>query len=138
LRNFWCGPGLLLLLCVGCTPPVSSVHTPPTPLVVVATPEVVAARLHPVPALEEAAGQLADALGVPGEQVRVRMQIQGCMTCTAKQNSVAASLTGLAVADAIPQLEAGATLWLFVQNFTCQYTFDGTTFTPKHCQFGPV
>lgn len=127
--------GLLLSLYNGCTPSTSA---PATPLPVVATPEVVAARLRPVAELHEAAEQLADALDVPAEQVRVRIQTQGCITCNVEQNAAASSLQGLAVDEAVAQIEPGAMLWLFVQTFTCTYRFDGVQFTPTQCQIAPL
>jgi hypothetical protein len=105
---------------------------------VAATPEVVAAQLTAVNDLQLAAQQVADELGVAPEQVRVRIQLQSCITCNLEENAAATSQEGLSVAEAVEQIEPNATLWLFVQNFTCTYTFDGERFAPQTCQFAPL
>jgi hypothetical protein len=124
----------------GCTPftskAESAVIANQPPLVV--TPEVVAARLHPVAALPEAAGELASLLGVAPEQVRVRLRLTSCITCNLNEVEAAGSREGLAVGAAAEQLEPDMTLWLFVQNFTCTYLYDGKFLRPRQCQLAPI
>jgi hypothetical protein len=88
--------------------------------------------------LPAAADQLAKVVGVPVDQVRVRIQPQSCVTCNLEENAKATSLAGLSVDEAAQRLKATDTLWLFVQKFTCIYRFDGETFTPQGCQSTPV
>ena len=103
-----------------------------------ATPEVVAARLHPVAALPEAACELASLLGVDQDEVRVRLQPKSCITCKLNKVEEASAREGLAVGVAAERLESHMTLWLFVQNFTCTYLYDGRFLRPRQCQISPI
>lgn len=130
---------VFFILCSGCAQSAPQVNsksvTLPTGTV---TPEVVAARLTEVDDLESAARQLADALGVAADQVRARLRFDQCITCNADQYATASSTAGLTLAEAEERLKPGATLWLFVDTFTCTYIFDGTHFTPQTCQIAPL
>lgn len=128
-----------LLLCAGCTQSTPRVSNEPVALPAGAvTPEAVAAQLTEVDTLDNAAQQLASALGVAAEQVRVRLRFDQCITCNADQYATASSSAGLTLAEASERLQPGATLWLFVDTFTCTYSFDGTRLTPQTCQFAPL
>jgi hypothetical protein len=126
----------LIFALVGCSyrPPAGEMSK----VAVKATPEVVAAQLHPVVALPEAAADLARELGVSPDQVRVRMQLKSCITCNLNQHAAASSLEGLPVEAAAEQLEPDITLWLFVQDFICTYSYDGRYLRPRQCQISPL
>jgi hypothetical protein len=103
-----------------------------------ATPGDIEQQLSPAPSLADAAAQLAGVLGVSPEAVRVRIRPRGCITCSTEENAAATSLAGIAVAEAAARLQPDDNLWLFVQQLTCMYHFDGNTFTPQGCQLAPV
>lgn len=128
-----------LLLGAGCTQATLRVNGEPVALPARAvTPEAVAAQLTEVETLGNAAEQLAGALGVTADQVRVRIRFDQCITCNADQYATASSAAGLTLAEAEARLQPGAMLWLFVDAFTCTYTFDGAHLTPQTCQIAPL
>jgi hypothetical protein len=131
---------LLVLILAGCALFASAAQEDPvaSQLPIVATPEVVAAHLHAVAALPEAAAELAKLLGVSPQQVRVRMQLKSCITCNLAEHEAASSLEGLPVERAAEQLEADTLLWLFVQDFTCVYTYDGQYLRPRRCELSHI
>lgn len=136
---------LLLAACGPRTPervPAGQADTPPTaaptPDVSQVDPAAVAAQLTPAASLADAAAQMAGALAVDEEQVRVRVQETGCTLCSIEENQANATVAGLSVADAAAVLQPGATLWLFVGRLTCTYSFDGASYSPKSCQFAPL
>jgi hypothetical protein len=130
---------LLLSLCAACAQTAPRGNNEPVVLSIGSvTPAAVAEELIEVDSLAQAAQQLADALGVAADQVRVRIRFDQCITCNADQYAAASSSTGLTLAEAEERLKPGATLWLFVDAFTCTYSFDGTRLTPQTCQFAPL
>jgi hypothetical protein len=130
---------LLLILYAACaqTAPRDT-HEPVVLSIGSVTPAAVAEELTEVAGLEQAAQQLAGALGVAADQVRVRIQFDQCITCNADQYAAASSSAGLTLAEAGEQIKPGATLWLFVGTLTCTYSFDGTHLTPQTCQNSPL
>ena len=136
----------LILLCLACTILVTACgaskqtvqaapQSQPTAVVLPAvTPAAIAAKLAPTATLAAAAQALATALGIAPDNVRVRIK-GNCSVCEAEKLQKATSLNGVSVAEAVKLLPANYDFWLFVQNFTCAYHFDGKTYTPKSCQF---
>lgn len=124
------------LLLAGCNHPAASAPAPVAPLQV--TPSAVTGELTPAPSLADAANQLADALDVSPAAVRVRIRPRGCTVCSEDENRAATSVAGLAVEEAAARLQAGDDLWLFVQQLTCQYHFDGKALRPQQCQLAPI
>lgn len=100
----------------------------------VMTPSAVAAKLTPTTTLDEAAKQVAASLAIPPDNMRVRIKV-ACSVCDAEKLQKATSLNGVSIAEAKKLLQANYDFWLFVQNFTCAYHFDGKTYTPQSCQF---
>ena len=112
----------------------ASLEKPKTVVVLPAvTPAAVAAKLTPTTNLAAAAQQVATLLSIPQDAVRVRIKL-GCIVCEIDNAKDKTSVAGLSVGDAVTQLKPDNDLWLFVQNFTCSYHFDGKTYTPKSCQ----
>lgn len=126
-----------LLLMAACNRTTSQT-TAITQAPIVMTPSVIEEQLSPALSLASAAAQLADALGVSSEAVRVRIRPRGCITCSAEENQEATSLVGLAVAEASAHLQPDDDLWLFVQQLTCMYHFNGSTLIPQGCRLAPV
>jgi hypothetical protein len=142
-RMIRCRLPALLVVCgilLGACARSSAVANAPTPTLAPprVTPAAIAAKLAPTATLAEAANQLAQALGVSPDNVRVRMPPQGCLSCGQTTDQAAGSLAGLAVAEAAQQVQTGAQLWLFVQQLSCNYHFDGQRFTPHGCQLAPL
>jgi hypothetical protein len=130
---------LFLSLCAACAQTAPRGNNEPVVLSIGSvTPAAVAEELTEVDSLAQAAQQLADALNVAADQVRVRIRFDQCITCNADQYAAASSSTGLTVTEAAEQLEPGATLWLFVGTLTCTYSFDGTHLMPQTCQNAPL
>jgi hypothetical protein len=128
---------IVLLLITACTRPTSQTPSINEALAAV-TPSAIEQQLSPAPSLASAAAQLAGALGVSPEAVRIRIRPRGCITCSTEENATATSLAGIAVAEASVHLQPNDDLWLFVQQVTCMYHFDGNTFTPQGCRLAPV
>ena len=111
--------------------------TEPPVVLLVVTPAVITAKLTPTATLLAASQQVATALDVPPAAVRVRIKLN-CIVCEIDNAKDKTSIAGLSVSDAATQLQPNTDLWLFVQNFTCAYHFDGEKFAPKSCQFAPL
>ena len=106
---------------------------PTTVVLPAVTPAAIAAKLAPTTTLDAAAQALATELGIAPNNIRVRIK-GNCAVCEAEKLQKATSLNGVSVAEAIKLLPENYDFWLFVQNFTCSYHFDGKTYMPKSCQ----
>lgn len=101
------------------------------------SPEALTAALTGTASLGEAAAQLAQALGVQPDQVRVRIQDSQCSVCNIESRAKLGSLEGLTVEEAAPLIEANATFWLFVDDIVCEYVLRDAVYTPQACRVAP-
>jgi len=101
------------------------------------TPSAIAAKLTPTTTLDDAAKQVAASLTISPDNMRVRIKV-ACSVCDAEKLQKATSLNGVSIPEAKKLLQANYDFWLFVQNFTCTYHFDGKTYTPQSCQFSAL
>jgi hypothetical protein len=146
----WLALAFVLLAACG-TEPVEEPGTPPATASPVASlsatpaldrsridPDQITAVLAPTTTLAEAAAQLAAALDVPVDQVRLRLERSGCSWCDAQAGSADESLAGLPVMAASGRIKAHDRFWLFVADLTCYYQYDGVRYTPQSCQWAPL
>lgn len=105
---------------------------------VTATPDAVLAELSAAASLEATAADLAAALGVEPQAVRVRVETSTCSVCTGQEDAELHAAEGLSLADAATRLVPGDGFYLFVGDFTCYYRYDGATYTPRICEYAPA
>ncbi len=128
----------LLTACGSSEPtPQPTTNQPANIVLPAVTPSAIAAKLTPTTTLDEAAKQVAASLAIPPDNMRVRIKA-ACSVCDAEKFQKATSLNGVSVPEAKKLLQANLDFWLFVQNFTCAYHFDGKTYTPQSCQFSAL
>ena len=134
----------LLLAACGAPPPpqqaLPTVATTPAQAVILpdVTPEVVAGQLQQAATLQEAADQVANALQIDAQALRVRIQRDGCTVCALEENRENTSVEGLSLLDAAARLQPEDQLYLFVSRFACIYRYDGQFFTPQECRRIPI
>lgn len=143
---------LVVTACAGPQPPVQvldaaeagaaeqaeATATQPVPIMVPATPEAVLTDLGVADSLEASAADLAEALGVDPQRVRVHIQTSTCTICKVQEDAALRSVEGLSLEDAAKRIVPGEGFFLFVGRFTCFYRYDGTTYTPRTCQYAPI
>lgn len=100
-------------------------------------PEAIAARLTGTATLDEAAAQLAAALGVQPDRVRVRIQDSRCSVCNVQARAQLGSLDGLSAEEAAPLIDVNATFWLVVDDLVCEYALREAVYTPQACRIAP-
>lgn len=103
-----------------------------------ATPDTVLAHLSAAVSLEATGADLASALNVEPQAVRVRIQTSTCSVCTGQEDPKLHTAEGLSLDEAATYLVPGDGFYLFVGDFTCYYRYDGATYTPRTCQYAPA
>jgi hypothetical protein len=123
-----------LVWVAGCT--LSKVAAPtPAPV----NPDVLMMQLTPAATLEQAAKQLAVALGTTVDVIRVRMTTGVCIPCSGVVESpVRAEPAGVPVNKVSLPLARGSLLWLSADDLTCFYYFDGEKLAPQSCRIMPT
>lgn len=87
--------------------------------------------------LEAAAAQLAGALGVKPEAVRVRIQDSRCSLCNIETRAKLGMLEGLSVDEAAPLIETNMMYWLVADDLVCEYELVSGVHTPRACRLAP-
>jgi hypothetical protein len=93
----------------------------------------IAAQLTSTDSLAQSAEQLAAAVAVPVDAIRVLIRTETCASCAATGGDDRA-LDELTIAETTPLLEDGSSFWLNVPPLACLYTRSGVQIRPQGCR----
>lgn len=93
------------------------------------TPDEIFMQLVPAATLEEAANGFAELLGIPPDNVMVRLRFSGCKTCVVKEEPI----SDLTVVAATAEIARADAFWLVHNALICLHLRQNETWIPKSC-----